>query len=61
MKLKTWKQPELIILTRNKPEENVLTGCKTSGAEDFGQWNANDRCYYTPMMDCEGCMEDSTS
>ena len=25
---KPWSRPELIILTRNKPEENVLGACK---------------------------------
>jgi len=25
-----WKTPELIVLVRNKPEEAVLSGCKTS-------------------------------
>lgn len=27
---KVWVKPELIILVRSKPEEAVLTGCKTA-------------------------------
>lgn len=27
---KPWKQPELIVLVRNKPEEAVLSACKGS-------------------------------
>jgi hypothetical protein len=31
--LKQWEKPELIVLTRSKPEEAVLHGCKlASGA-----------------------------
>ena len=26
---KTWQAPQLIVLTRSKPEEAVLSGCKT--------------------------------
>jgi hypothetical protein len=28
---KQWKQPELIVLVRGKPEEAVLTACKGNG------------------------------
>ena len=28
--LKKWQKPELIILVRNQPEENVLASCKTA-------------------------------
>jgi hypothetical protein len=27
---KTWQKPELVIIVRNHPEENVLLSCKTS-------------------------------
>jgi hypothetical protein len=27
-----WKNPELIVLVRNKPEEAVLEGCKGGGS-----------------------------
>ncbi len=29
---KKWERPELIILTRGKPEEAVLDGCKGDGS-----------------------------
>ncbi len=29
-KKKTWIEPELIVIVRNRPEEAVLSGCKTS-------------------------------
>jgi len=32
MKTKTWKKPELVVLTRTKPEEAVLTVCKGGGS-----------------------------
>lgn len=28
---KVWEKPSLVILTRNKPEESVLSNCKYSG------------------------------
>lgn len=28
---KTWQAPQLIILTRSRPEEAILTGCKVYG------------------------------
>jgi hypothetical protein len=33
---KEWKTPELIVLVRSKPEEAVLTACKTSSAGGTG-------------------------
>jgi hypothetical protein len=29
----TWRKPELVILVRHSPEENVLLGCKHPTAE----------------------------
>lgn len=29
-KLEKWQRPQLIVLGRGTPEENVLAGCKTS-------------------------------
>jgi hypothetical protein len=26
-----WQKPELVVLTRNNPEENVLLACKVTG------------------------------
>lgn len=32
MKKRTWEKPRLIVLFRGRQEENVLNGCKTTGA-----------------------------
>ncbi|MBN1631003.1 MAG: hypothetical protein JW990_14670 [Thermoleophilia bacterium] len=31
-----WKTPEMVVLTRGRPEENVLQGCKVDGASGSG-------------------------
>ncbi len=39
MKAKTkkmWQKPELIIVVRNQPEENILNSCKTSNLRTPG-------------------------
>ena len=28
---RTWQRPELVVLVRSRPEEAVLTACKTTG------------------------------
>ncbi len=33
---KKWNKPKLIVLTRSKPEESILTGCKRSGVSGEG-------------------------
>lgn len=50
---KPWKKPELVVLIRSKPEESVLTACKTtlgSGASD-----ADMGCFVaiSPCADCD--------
>lgn len=48
---KTWQSPQLIILTRSKPEEAVLSGCKTSvfgtGSPTYTDWDCDlvNDCY----------------
>lgn len=37
---KTWSKPELTVLIRHKPEEAVLTACKSTGAGPFFSNNA---------------------
>jgi hypothetical protein len=37
---KVWEKPELLVLVRTKPEEAVLTGCKTFNA----QGSSGDAC-----------------
>jgi hypothetical protein len=33
MEKKTWIEPELIVIVRSKPEEAVLTACKTTSPD----------------------------
>lgn len=45
----TWEKPELIVLVRSRPEEAVLTGCKSASVSGVGkngrcQINGNDAC-----------------
>lgn len=37
-----WKTPEMLVLTRGRPEESVLTGCKMDGQSGAGV--AHDNC-----------------
>jgi hypothetical protein len=43
---KMWRKPELIVLVRNKPEEAVLTSCKTDG-QGGGPQDTVTTCHYT--------------
>lgn len=43
MQKKEWRKPELIVLVRNKPEEDVLVACKSS-AGGAGPSNRNSAC-----------------
>jgi len=35
----SWHKPQLIVLARSKPEEAVLTGCKSAGYTATSQGN----------------------
>jgi hypothetical protein len=54
---KVWQTPQLIILARGMPEENVLTACKAINApfsvlpENYQQSN----CADTPVGNCGTC------
>jgi len=49
-----WKKPELVVLTRNKPEEAVLQACKTS--TDNGAEPTNNGCYTSFYGNpCDAC------
>ena len=51
MKKKKWSTPELIILTRNKPEESVLLVCKSGWYGIIGPYNIDQNwclVYLTP-------------
>ncbi len=52
---KAWVTPELIVLVRSKPEEAVLTGCKTAAAA-IGPSNAGagTACSF-PIGGCISC------
>jgi hypothetical protein len=46
-----WEKPELTVLTRNKPEEAVLMGCKDSGVAPGPD---SEDMYCAPIGDCPG-------
>ena len=41
---KKWLQPQLIVLGRGTPEENVLTGCKIKNGSMSGRNAARTKC-----------------
>ncbi len=54
---KVWEKPVLIVLTRSKPEEMVLNGCKGGSV-----WNSSSTIYEfctqppgTANVPCGGC------
>lgn len=51
MTKKVWEKPKLIILIRSRPEESVLTACKTSTAEGPAG-NRQTQCFRAPCRDC---------
>jgi hypothetical protein len=50
---KEWKKPELIVLTRNKPEESVLATCK-SNSGGSNPANVQAACYGNTV--CNDCL-----
>jgi hypothetical protein len=54
---KLWSKPELTVLVRNKPEEAVLTGCKTEVSGD--EMHREDVGCFT--IQCDECSESSAS
>lgn len=58
MNRKTWEKPELIVLTRGKPEENVLWECKYNAAPDkWGgiQTGNGHGCQAAKDNSCQAC------
>jgi hypothetical protein len=49
--VKIWSTPELVILTRSKSEETVLTVCKGDG-NIFSSASANDGCWLNSTDSC---------
>ena len=39
---KSWQKPELIVLVRNKPDENVLVACKATMSSPPNRARKND-------------------
>lgn len=59
-KKKKWDRPKLIILTRGKPEERVLDGCKIGG--DIGPESALSTCATEKPDPCKNsCLSDISS
>ncbi len=53
---KHWHKPELIVLMRNKPEEQVLAACKgCTNPPTSGPSNGSYNCVTGPMPACYDC------
>jgi len=48
---KKWIKPELVILTKSHPEENVLTNCKMSTSTTSSA-GSNAKCRWYCVSDC---------
>jgi hypothetical protein len=55
-----WGKPKLIILTRGKPEEGVLAGCKSSSI-CCGPWDVEWWCRQDTPTGCINCNLPATS
>lgn len=57
---KKWQTPELIILTRGRPEENILSSCRFEAAGDgFGdiQSGSGRGCQAKDAGSCRACRD----
>jgi hypothetical protein len=61
MQKKKWGRPELIVLVRGKPDEDILVGCKNAaGSGSPGSTDSNCRIHWgTPI--CVSCSSTSSS
>jgi len=50
--MKKWTVPLLIILTRGKPEERVLDGCKQTNVPSSGPGDAAPGCFESTCLNC---------
>jgi hypothetical protein len=50
--MKAWEKPKMIVLVRSKPEEGILTSCKTLGLETMPT-TYNQSCLGQPAAVCE--------
>jgi hypothetical protein len=57
--MKTWQKPRLVVLARGKPEEAILTACKTGQNTDTSgphwEW---DGCVMNWNYSDYGCFDD---
>ena len=58
MEKKSWEKPEVLVLTRSKPEEGVLSSCK--GAQSPGPNATQATCIYNGAF-CGDCLSNSLS
>jgi hypothetical protein len=61
VKKEKWGKPELIILTRGKPDENVLTACKYSMGGYGGPDSWYGVCTSYGGYGCDACSADGAS
>lgn len=55
---KSWETPQLIILARGNPEENVLLVCKAigfTGVSPYPQAQGQTACNYPEAGNCGAC------
>jgi len=57
-KKKTWREPNLTVLVKSKPEEGILNGCKTPELPQ-GADNYFDGCWV--VTTCWNCFDTSGS
>ena len=56
---KKWKKPRLVVLVRSRPEESVLSFCKTGGALSGGPYPFHVGCQ--EEYDPGGCIKCSAA
>jgi hypothetical protein len=59
MEEKEWSEPELIVLVRSKPEEDVLAGCKVFTETNYGASRIYATCSITACLTQYASIADS--
>jgi hypothetical protein len=54
---KTWSKPKLVVLFRGRPEEYVLSACKSANQPDGGQMDiqSGSECLQN-LINCDPCV-----
>lgn len=52
---KTWQKPKLVVLVRGRPEECVLSACKTGGTATEATPATNELDCIENLVNCEVC------